>query len=245
MQVSYGFDSLPRFVHPAATVGSYDGMHSGHKKLIRTVVQEARRQGGESIVFTFEPHPRITLGKAEGLRLLTSLREKILLLEAEGVDHLIVIPFDTDFSRLSPDEFVSDYLIGRAGIETLVVGFNHRFGRDKEGSYGYLGSHRFGIRVVEVAECNVDAEKVSSTVIRRLIAAGDMNRATRMLSHPYLVVGSVQEGCVRTDEPLKLLPPAGEYNVLVNNAPAVISIDGEQRITIRGDRPDGEVVLKF
>ena len=167
MRVFYGFDALPHFVRPTVTVGSYDGVHSGHLALLRTVAGRARAQGGESVVLTFEPHPRVTLGRADGLRLLTSLEEKIYLLGQQGIDNLIVIPFDKAFSALAPDTFIRDYLVGRIGAETLVVGFNHRFGRDKQGSYDYLGSHGFGLEVVEVGECDVDAEKVSSTVIRR------------------------------------------------------------------------------
>ena len=190
MRVFYGFDALPHFVRPTVTVGSYDGVHSGHLALLRTVAGRARAQGGESVVLTFEPHPRVTLGRADGLRLLTSLEEKIYLLGQQGIDNLIVIPFDKAFSALAPDTFIRDYLVGRIGAETLVVGFNHRFGRDKQGSYDYLGSHGFGLEVVEVGECDVDAEKVSSTVIRRLVAQGDMACAARLLSHPYLVIGT-------------------------------------------------------
>lgn len=219
MRIFHGFDALPRFEHPAATVGSYDGVHTGHRALLSAVADAARAQGGESVVFTFEPHPRVTLGKAEGLRLLTSLEEKACLLAGAGVDNLVVIPFDRSFSRLSADEFIGGMLVGRAGIETLVVGFNHRFGRDKQGSYDYLGSHAFGLRVVEVAECDVDERKVSSTVVRNLIAAGDMAGAARMLAHPYLLIGEAEAGRIRIGEPLKLLPPPGEYAVRIRPLP--------------------------
>ena len=101
MRVFHGFDALPHFVRPAVTVGSYDGVHLGHRALIGRLIAEARANGGESIVLTFEPHPRITLGKAEGLRLLTTLDEKTALLEELGVDNVIVIPFDRAFSALS------------------------------------------------------------------------------------------------------------------------------------------------
>mgnify|MGYP001309403217 FL=1 len=115
MRVFYGFDALPHFVRPTVTVGSYDGVHSGHLALLRTVAGRARAQGGESVVLTFEPHPRVTLGRADGLRLLTSLEEKIYLLGQQGIDNLIVIPFDKAFSALAPDTFIRDYLVGRIG----------------------------------------------------------------------------------------------------------------------------------
>ncbi len=245
MRVFYGFDALPHFVRPTVTVGSYDGVHSGHLALLRTVAGRARAQGGESVVLTFEPHPRVTLGRADGLRLLTSLEEKIYLLGQQGIDNLIVIPFDKAFSALAPDTFIRDYLVGRIGAETLVVGFNHRFGRDKQGSYDYLGSHGFGLEVVEVGECDVDAEKVSSTVIRRLVAQGDMARAARLLSHPYLVIGTAAAGRIRTDDPLKLLPPAGSYQVRIGGRPARLTVDTSQNLIIRDGCPDGRAVLTF
>ena len=245
MRVFHGFEALPHFTHPAVTVGSYDGVHSGHLALLRTVAGRARAQGGESVVLTFEPHPRVTLGRADGLRLLTSLEEKIYLLGQQGIDNLIVIPFDKAFSALAPDTFIRDYLVGRIGAETLVVGFNHRFGRDKQGSYDYLGSHGFGLEVVEVGECDVDAEKVSSTVIRRLVAQGDMARAARLLSHPYLVIGMAAANRIRIDDPLKLLPPAGSYQVCIGDLPARLTVDASQNLIIRDGCPDGRAVLTF
>ena len=122
MRVFHGFNSLPQFICPVVTVGSYDGVHLGHRALIDRLVAEARTSGGESIVLTFEPHPRITLGRAEGLLLLTTLDEKVRLLETLGVDNVIVIPFDRTFSALSGEEFVREYLLRRLGARTLVVG---------------------------------------------------------------------------------------------------------------------------
>lgn len=245
MRVFHGFDALPHFTRPAVTVGSFDGVHSGHLALLRTLAATAHAQQGESIVLTFEPHPRITLGKAGGLRLLTTLEEKTALLERQGVDNLIVIPFDKAFSSLAPDEFVRNCLLGRVGAESMVVGFNHRFGRDKQGSYDYLGSHGFGLRVVEVAECDVDAAKVSSTVIRRLVEQGDMARAARLLSHPYLVIGTAERNRIRTGDPLKLLPPPGEYGVHIGGKPALLTVGAAQELIIRDGCPDGRAVLTF
>mgnify|MGYP002940519212 CR=1 FL=1 len=182
MRVFHGFEALPHFTHPAVTVGSYDGVHSGHLKLLRTVTAAARGQGGESIVFTFEPHPRITLGKADGLRLLTTLDEKTALLEELGVDNVIVIPFDRAFSALSGEEFADDYLIGKVGAETLVAGYNHRFGHDR------IDCDRLaalGMRVIRVDERSVEGEHVSSTAIRRLVEAGRIAEAERLLGHRF------------------------------------------------------------
>ena len=178
IRVFHGFGALPRFVHPVVTVGSYDGVHRGHRALIERLVAEARAAGGESIVLTFDPHPRITLGRGEGLRLLTTLDEKIALLGELGVDNVIVIPFDRAFSALTGAEFVDSYLIGRVGAETLVAGYNHRFGHDRLDCDALAASGR--LRIVKVEPCTVDGQRVSSTLIRRLLEEGKTAEAARL-----------------------------------------------------------------
>lgn len=178
IRVFHGFGALPRFVHPVVTVGSYDGVHRGHRALIERLVAEARAAGGESIVLTFNPHPRVTLGRGEGLRLLTTLDEKIALLGELGVDNVIVIPFDQAFSALTGAEFVDRYLIGRVGAETLVAGYNHRFGHDRLDCDTLAASGR--LRIVKVEPCTVDGQRVSSTLIRRLLEEGKTAEAARL-----------------------------------------------------------------
>ncbi len=200
MRVFHGFEHLPRFIRPAVTVGSYDGVHRGHRALIDRLVAEARAQGGESIVLTFEPHPRITLGRAEGLQLLTTLEEKVALLAGLGVDNVIVIPFDRRFSALSSLEFVEEYLIGRVGAETLVAGFNHRFGHDGLACDAPELASR--LRIVKVGACTVDGVRVSSTAIRRLLEAGERAAAERLAGHP-LPEHSRMEGAKEESKPFK------------------------------------------
>ena len=180
IRVFRGFDALPQFRHPVATIGSFDGVHLGHRALLDCLTAEARTRGGESIVLTFDPHPRITLGRSEGLHLLTSLDEKIGLLERIGVDNVVVIPFDTAFSTLSGREFVERYLLGRLGIEVLVAGYDHRFGHDR---IDCDGLEALGLHVVRVGERQVAGAHVSSTTIRRLVEAGDFAEAERLLGH--------------------------------------------------------------
>lgn len=182
MKVFQGFEDLPHFIRPAVTVGSFDGVHRGHRALIGRLVAEARAVGGESVVLTFEPHPRITLGRAEGLRLLTTFEEKVALLAELGVDNVIVIPFDRAFSALSGREFVERCLIGRVGAETLVAGYNHRFGHDGVACDAPEVASR--LRVVRVGPCTVDGMRVSSTAIRRLLDAGDRATAEHLAGHP-------------------------------------------------------------
>lgn len=194
MRVFHGFDTLPHFVHPAVTVGSYDGVHRGHRALIGRLVAEAHANDGESIVLTFEPHPRITLGRAGGLRLLTTLDEKLALLEQLGVDNVIVIPFNRTFSALSGEEFVNDYLIGRVGTETLVAGFNHRFGHDRIDCETLAASGR--LRVVKVEPCTINGMHISSTAIRRLLENGKTSQAEQLLGYQLNkpVLGAAETG---------------------------------------------------
>jgi len=180
MRIYRGFDALPHFRHPAVTIGSFDGVHRGHRALIERLIDEARTIGGESIVLTFDPHPRGLLRQADGLRLLTSLDEKAALLEQSGIDALIVIPFDADFSSLSGAEFIERILIGCLGAETLVAGFNHHFGHDRCDCETAVAGR---MKVVRVEACTVDGQCVSSTVIRRLLADGRQAEAEKLAGH--------------------------------------------------------------
>lgn len=227
MEIVYGFSSLPKLHRPSATLGSFDGVHCGHRILLDEVSRLAAISGGNSIVLTFEPHPRITLHNDDGLKLLNSLEEKACLLERYGIDYVVVIPFDEAFSRLSREEFVENYLIAKLGIENLVVGYNHHFGRDKEGDYSFLADSA-GLAVVKVQQQLVGTDKVSSTVIRRTIESGDIPNAVRLLGHPYIIIGATdKDGAITTDR-YKLLPPNGEYAARINGFDGKIVItDGK------------------
>ena len=157
MRIIYGFDNIPHINHPVITLGSYDGVHTGHQVLIGQTISSAKNRGGQSVVLTFEPHPRITLGKDEGLKLLTTLEEKALLLERCGVDFLLVIPFDIAFSRLTNEQFLNDYLIGKLHAEEIIIGYNHHFGHNKSGDYNYLSSST--LEVTQIAQQMVESDR--------------------------------------------------------------------------------------
>lgn len=240
MRVHYGFNDLPVIERPVVTIGSYDGVHAGHRQLLERIMVLAAQKGGESVVMTFSPHPRTVLEKCSDVKLLTSLDEKITILDRIGIDHLIVIPFDKEFSNISSYDFVREYLVGKVGISTLVVGYDHHFGHNKEGDFGYLDKLKdeFGFEVYMIREHEVRHHKVSSTEIRKLISAGEMRKASELLGYDYFMYAASdgkQNSCnggealekpivdsgmnVRINivcvEPLKLLPPAGEYEVTV------------------------------
>ncbi len=182
MTINRGFDTLPAMPGSVVSVGSYDGVHAGHRQMIGRLVEEARRRGVESVVLTFEPHPRVALGRAEGMRLLTSLDRKAALLAELGVDRLVVADFNRGFAAMSGREFVCRCLIGRLGARALVVGYNHRFGHDRADK---SVAEREGLEVIEVGELTVDGRKVSSTVIRRLLDEGRTDEAEKLLGHEY------------------------------------------------------------
>ena len=212
MRVFRGFGELPEFRHAAVTTGSFDGVHRGHRMLLESVCKAAAERGGESVVLTPEPHPRIFFGDGD-MRLLTTLDEKIALLEDAGVDNLIVMPFDLNFSRLTAREFIEEYIVGRIGAEHITVGYNNRFGHDRQGGAEFLAavSREFGLQVAE-AECfDAEGDKVSSTMIRRAVSEGRMQTAARLAGHLYIIMGTVHGGIVNGVPEYKLLPPDGDY----------------------------------
>ena len=203
------------------TVGSFDGVHAGHRIILRSLRERAAACGGESVLITFHPHPRKVLGlDTEHFRLLNTLPEKEYLLAQCGVDHLLEIEFTPEFSRMDSETFVRDFLCARMDVKHIVIGYNHHFGHNREGGFEQLqrlcGECGFGVS--EIPEHDIAHEKISSTVIRNALAEGDMRTATRYLLEPYFFFAPVDEDgyLVVTDE-MKLIPPPGHYRVRVED----------------------------
>jgi riboflavin kinase / FMN adenylyltransferase len=234
MQVHYSMDNLPEISSPVVTVGSFDGVHVGHRVIIGRLNELAGEVDGASVLITFHPHPRKvlypdTLGK--DLKLINSQAEKIMLLEDAGLDHLVIMEFTRDFSKTSSDDFVEHYLVGKLHAHTIVVGFNHYFGRNKEGSFAslYEARERFAFRVEEIPEQEIQNETVSSTKIRKALNEGNIQRANAYLEHHYMIRASVeafpgetrkyQEPCklIPVNDPLKLVPAEGAYAASILN----------------------------
>ncbi|MFI3328709.1 MAG: FAD synthetase [Rikenellaceae bacterium] len=247
MKIYRGFDELPQLNYTVATVGSFDGVHRGHIELLENLTTIAKLNGGESVVLTFEPHPRVVLGRSEGLNLLMSFDEKVRTLRRYGVENLVVIPFDKSFSRLSHSQFIKEYLVGKLNLRSLVVGYDHNMGCDSDGLYGdfvKLGEE-CGFDVSRVPECmDIGGMHISSTFIRNVIRRGEMERAAELLSRPYMIMGSVDnDGRVWFNEPLKLLPAAGIYMARINmDCEAVVEVDSNGAIWLKGgfDRNHGD-----
>lgn len=234
------------------TSGTFDGVHLGHQKILRRLQELAARKQGETVLLTYWPHPRLILQPEDkSLRLLTTLSEKVKLLEEMGVDHLIILPFTKELSQMSSEEFIRDILVDKIQTKTLVIGYDHKFGKNREGSFEYLQSHShlFGFAIEEISRQDVDDLGVSSTKIRTALAQGDISTANKYLGRPYDLSGQVVKGQqigrslgfptanIQIAEDYKLLPRDGAYAVHAE----VHSIRYKAILNI-GDRPtvDGQ-----
>ena len=182
---------------PVATIGIFDGVHRGHRFILEKLKATATMHGGESVVVTLWPHPRIVLNKdLQEFKLLHTLEEKIRQLENSGIDHMVVVPFDKEIASLSACEFTQLYLVDRMGVEVLLVGYDNRFGRDMKGDPDGLAlcADKNNFRIEKIPEFKQADGKVSSTTIRDAIVHGQMDRAEEMLGYPYYLNGHVVEG---------------------------------------------------
>lgn len=216
--------------NPVLTLGSFDGVHLGHLKVISRLNEIAHRTGGESVIFTFSPHPRQVLyPDEEQIKLLNSPEEKIALLEKTGVDNIIFYPFSKEFSELSYSSFVRDILIAKLGMKFLVVGYDHRFGSNREGDFTQLNSmsKELGFSIEQEAAFNIQNVNISSTKIRNALAIGDVVVANEFLGYNYNISGKVISGQslgrkigfptanIKIDNEDKLIPASGVYAVMV------------------------------
>ena len=185
--------SLPK---PVVTVGNFDGLHVGHRAITDTVVERARAMGGTAVVYTFEPHPRRVLSPDRGPKLLTTLEQKSELIEAAGIDVLIVEKFDAGFARTEAEDFIRKILYERIRPVEVYVGYDFHFGRDREGSMRLLTElgPRLGFAVTVIPEVTVDGGDVNSTRIRKLLAEARVGEVTGMLGRAYSVRGEIVEG---------------------------------------------------
>ena len=215
---------------PVVTIGTFDGLHLGHQKVINRLIEFARSHGGESVVFTFYPHPRLVIAPQEtNLRLLTTLEEKKELFARSGIDHLIIFPFTQEFSQLTYSEFVEQILVKKMHTHCLVVGYDHRFGKNREGGFEYLQecAEEFGFEIEKLEVLLVDEAHVSSTRIREALEKGDVALANKFLGYRFTLHGTVVEGDrvgrklgfptanIVASDPHKLVPGYGVYAVEV------------------------------
>ena len=196
MKVTYGLENFQTLSCAVATTGTFDGVHLGHRKILSQLVTKAREVGGESVLLTFSPHPRLVLQPDVELELLSSEKEKIALLEKTGLDHLIIHPFTKEFSRTQSLDFVREYLVNTIGVKHLVIGYDHHFGRNREGSFEHLKEFGpiYGFEVEEITALDIDQVNVSSTKIRNALGQGNVELANNYLGSNYSISGKVVKG---------------------------------------------------
>lgn len=214
--------------HPVATIGIFDGVHSGHRFILDELKLQAEKHGGESVVVTLWPHPRLILDTdIQNFKLLHTREEKIRELERSGIDQLVIIPFDKEIASLTACEFVQNYLVDRLGVELLLVGYDNRFGRDRKGDPDGLAqcASQNKFRIEKLPEFNPEFGKVSSTLIRDAVQQGELELAERMLGYHYYLSGSIVEGNhigrqmgfptanIHPSSPYKLIPMNGVYAI--------------------------------
>lgn len=196
MKVHYSYKEI-RFRNPVVTMGVFDGVHLGHRMLLRRVAEEAARRSADAVAVTFDPHPRIVLtGDPSHLRFLTDIEERADLLRATGIDHLVIIPFTHELSRMTACEFVEAVLFRHLGVSHLVTGFNHQFGNRHQGDSNTITecSARMGFSVSREEAFMIGGVAVSSTGIRRVLERGEVKEASAMLGYEYSVRGRVVSG---------------------------------------------------
>jgi len=183
--------------NPVVTIGTFDGVHLGHHKVIKRLKEIANKHNGESVIFTFYPHPRlVTTPNQSNLRLLTTLEEKIKLFEKFGIDHLVVYPFNKEFSELTYSEFVKQILVEKIKTHCLVVGYDHKFGKNREGGFEYLQkcAAQFNFEIEKLDALSVDKKNVSSTKIREALQSGNIKLANHFLGYNFTLHGTVVSG---------------------------------------------------
>lgn len=231
MLIHQDITQLPVFRKAVITIGTFDGVHTGHRQIINQLVEEAKAVKGESVIITFSPHPRMVLSAEEKeIKLLNTLDEKIELLSELDLDHLVIVPFTKEFSNQPAEEYISSFLVKNFHPHTIIIGYDHQFGKDRKGDYELLQSkgREYNYKVKEIPKQVLDEIAISSTKIREAIATNNISLANRFLGYPYFFGGQVIKGDqlgrtigyptanISVNDPQKLIPADGVYAVKVS-----------------------------
>lgn len=263
MEVIRDITHFPRLSYAVVTSGTFDGAHIGHQKILKRVIERARQANGQSVVITYWPHPRLVLFPEDNdLKLLSTIEERIEQLRNFGIDYLLIIPFTKEFSRTSSRSFISDILVKAIHTKVLVIGYDHRFGKNREGSFEHLKAHagKYGFELEEIPRQDVDDIGVSSTKIRRALENGHIKIANRYLGRKYSLTSEVVEGNklgrtigyptanLALPTPHKLIPANGVYAVwtIINETRYAGMMNIGVRPTVDGNQLSLEVhILNF
>lgn len=243
MEVYHNLSEFKKLENAVVTIGTFDGVHIGHQKIIKKIVTEADDRHAESVILTFFPHPRMIIDpENQNLKMISTLNEKAEMLADLGVDHLIITPFTRDFSNLSADEYIKNILIDKIGTKHIIIGYDHRFGKNRTGNLADLkrAADIYKFSIEEIAEQDMHDVAISSSKIREAILAGDVSLAADYLGYPFSISGQVIKGDkigrtigfptanIFVEETYKLIPSDGIYAVTVEMEEGV----GSQRSPI-------------
>ena len=230
MKIYHHIDDFTPLPNAVVTIGTFDGVHQGHRQIITRIKELARQTGGETVLLTFFPHPRMIIHpEDQSLKLITTMHERAALLEALGVDHLIITPFSRDFSNQTAEAYIRDVLVKRIGTRTIIIGYDHRFGKDRQGGLKDLqtAGPLYGFDVIEIPEQDINHVAVSSTRIRNALLKGDIEQANTFLGYPFFLTGKVIRGNqigrqlgyptanLLVEENYKLIPADGIFSATV------------------------------
>ena len=227
MAIFSDIHNLPAFKNAVITIGTFDGVHQGHKAILKKVVDHARHVGGGSVLLTFEPHPRKLLFPDQPLGIITPLNEKLQLITNEGIEHIVVVPFTREFANLSAQEYIKNFLVNIFHPHSIIIGYDHRFGHDRKGDLKLLEQSAADCHyeLIEIPEQMIDEAAVSSTKIRHAINEGRVDVASHMLGRNYSMKGVVKHGNklgrtlgyptanLQPTEPDQIIPALGIYAI--------------------------------
>ena len=257
MKIYHSIKEFNPSTRTIVTLGTFDGVHIGHKKIIERLVANAKANNGETVILTFFPHPRMVLQDGSTIKLLNTIDEKSALLEQCGVDHLIIHPFDQEFSRLTAEEFVESILVNQFQLKTIIIGHDHRFGRNRTANIDDLieFGKQFSFDVEQISAQEIDQVSVSSTKIRNALNEGNCQLANEYLGYPYFLTGIVKKGKrigrtinfptanLHINETYKLIPKNGVYVVsaLLNNQTVYGMMNIGFNPTVNGEKQSIEI----
>ncbi len=240
MKIYHQLSEFKKLANAVVTIGTFDGVHYGHQKIIKRLCELAKATGGESVILTFFPHPRMIIDpENQDLKLINTIKEKADILADLGVDHLIITPFTRDFSNLTASAYIKDILINAIGTKQIIVGYDHRFGKDRKGGMEDLVTYKkiFGYSIEEIPEQDVNDVAVSSTKIRTAVLDGDVSLAAEYLGYNFSINGPVIKGDkigrtigfptanIFVEETYKIIPSDGIYAVTVEMEESVESLE--------------------
>ncbi|MCE7064842.1 bifunctional riboflavin kinase/FAD synthetase [Dyadobacter sp. CY326] len=246
MNIYHSLDSFEKLEYGVVTSGTFDGVHLGHKKILSRLREISEQSGGETVVLTFWPHPRTVVSDdSQSLQLLSTIDEKIELFSQLGIQHLAIVPFTRAFSELSSHEFIQQILVERIGTKKLVIGYDHRFGRNREGSFEFLQENcsSYGFEVEEIPREDIENMAISSSRIRKSLITGHISEANELLGRAYSLSGTVVKGKqlgrtigfptanLHLHESYKLIPMNGVY--IINATHNDLTFKGMLNIGVR------------